>query len=197
MEPQFQKTFIPKKPIASAAPVSTRQAVKKKKNFFGFISLIAFFAALLVAGGVFGYQQLIGRQMVAMKEELSRAVAELQDNFLARMITLDNRLKSAKEILSKHTATTPLFALIGQLTLPSVQFTEFTFAGDPNGTMNIDMRGTAPTYAAVALQSDIFAESPHLISPIFYDIGVNENGRIIFGFRAQVRTQSLLFSQTQ
>lgn len=198
MEPQFQNTFIPKKPgsaVGTGIPTLNREVRRPKHhNVFVSISFLIFLVVALIAGAVFGYQQYLLRQIQVVKAGIERDIIAMQDDFLDRMLILDSRLKSAKEILSTHVVATPIFSIIQELTLPSVQFTEFAYDHQPNG-VTLNLKGRAVNYAAVTLQSDLFAESPYFVDPIFYDLDADDSGRVEFAFRTQIHPDFITYDQ--
>lgn len=71
MEPKFQSSFIPKKPVVDSPKVFV--PVEKERNIFSIIASIIFVITLLVAGGVFGYKYYLDKQIADADIALNEA----------------------------------------------------------------------------------------------------------------------------
>ncbi|MEK7187122.1 MAG: hypothetical protein AAB690_02395, partial [Patescibacteria group bacterium] len=86
------------------------------------------------------------------------------------------------------------FDFLESSTLKSVRFTDFSYGTSPAG-VELVMKGQARSYAAVALQSDLFTKSSHFKNPVFSDLGLDESGNIIFTFRAIVNPNLISYQK--
>ena len=65
-----------------------------------------------------------------------------------------------------------------------------------NGVAKLDMKGEAKNFSAVALQSDVFAESKELKNPVISDIDLTLGGGVSFNFKSEVDTNSVLYGNS-
>lgn len=179
MEPKFQTSFIPKKPVTTAP---RRQKISS--GLFSLIALILFLAALSLSVGVFLYQQYLVQSIERKSASLERAKAAFEPALIKEMSRLDLRMDSAQEILDKHTALSAFFELLEDTTLKSVQFEDFSYLVGVEGEIRISMVGRALSFAAVALQSDSFGDSIFIREPIFSGLNLDEKGNVVFVFNA-------------
>jgi len=71
MEPKFQTSFIPKKPIISEP--GSRVAVSHSINIFSAIATIVFALTILTSGGVFIYKNILESQILLSDKSLNAA----------------------------------------------------------------------------------------------------------------------------
>ena len=188
MDGKFQTSFIPKKPVVSAA-----RARGPGMSLFMVVSIFIFVVSLALAGLVFAGQKYLGAQLEKDKESF----AEMQDDFDAltveTFVKLDKRIESAKKILGKHIAVLPIFDFLESKTLKNVRLKTVDVSFLENGSASLDIKGEAKNFSAVALQSDVFAESKELKNPIISDIDLTLTGGISFNFKSEVDPSFVLY----
>ena len=180
MEPKFQTSFIPKKPVA----VTPQRKKKSSSGVFSLIALILFLSALASSVGAFLYQQYLVQSIERKEVSLERARSAFEPALIKEMSRLDARMLSAQEILNKHTALSAFFELLESTTLKTVQFDDFGYSVDAEGKMLISMKGKALSFASVALQSDSFGDSTLIQEPIFSGLNLDTKGNVVFDFSA-------------
>jgi len=178
MEPNFQTSFIPKKPIVREHATPPRSV-----GFFTVISVLIVFTVLVATGGLYFYKELVTKNIANMQNALSLARNRFEPAKIAELKVLDKRLAASSEILSKHIAITPIFEALQAVTMKTVQYTEFNydFGGEGNGKILVHLSGVATSYSTLALQSDLFAtKNKNIIDPVFSNLSLNENGQVTF-----------------
>lgn len=193
MEPKFQTSFIPKKPI-SVAPKKRTEG--NPAGIFFLLGLILFLASISTAGGLFLYQQYLIQSIERKSESLERARAAFEPALIKEMNRLDVRMKSAQEVLDKHMALSAFFELLEKSTLKSVQFENFNYSVDGEGKINISMRGRALSFSSVALQSDTFGNSTFIKEAIFSDLNLDQSSDVVFNFSAVLDPSLLSYSDS-
>lgn len=192
MEPKFQTSFIPKKPISAAPKSKSGSSV----GIFFLLGLILFLTAISAAGGLFLYQQYLNQSIERKSANLERARGAFEPTLIREMHRLDVRMKSAQEILDKHMALSAFFELLEETTLKSVQFNNFNYSVDSEGKINIALSGNALSFQSVALQSDAFGNSEFIKEAIFSDLNLDHSGNIIFNFSAVLDPSLLSYSDS-
>ena len=178
MENSFQTSFIPKKPITEAPVKATGGG---SVNFF---TVIAVFI-LIVAGGVSGGLYLYKNILVSQKASLSASLLKGRDNFekdtIDELELFDKRASAAKDVLSSHLVLSPMFDLLGSLTIPSIQYTKFEHNTTDSG-FSVKITGVASDYKSIALQADVFngAKGRFFKNVVFSNLIKDKSGSVVF-----------------
>ena len=193
MEPNFQTSFIPKRPVlkesvVSAAPVS----------IFLIISLFVLFTVLISTGGLYFYKGILIKKVADMENTLNLARNRFEASKIFELKAFDKRLIASTDILSKHFTVTPIFDALEKITMKSVRFTKFSYelGADSNSAVSVKMSGVAIGYRSIALQSDLFAKNKNLIDPIFSNLTLNDNGNVVFDLNFSVNPAFVNYKQT-
>jgi len=180
MEPNFQTSFIPKKPIVEERDIKTRSV-----SFFAIISIFILFTVLLATGGLYFYKGVLTTDITKMESDLNLAKNRFEPSKITELQVLDKRLRSASEILSNHMAITPIFQVLSDITMKTVRYTKFSYSigTEKNPKITVKMSGQAVGYRSVALQSDLFAtkdEGKNFIDPVFSNLSLDDKGNVLF-----------------
>ena len=122
MEPNFQTSFIPKKPMVAEHPTSGRSV-----GFLTVISFIILFTVLLATGGLYLYKGVVTKNITKMENDLNLAKNRFEPSKITELQILDRRLKASTEILSNHIAITPVFQALSAITMKTVRYTKFSY----------------------------------------------------------------------
>jgi len=193
MEPNFQTSFIPKKPI-----VHERTAYARPVSFILVASIFILFVVLLATGGLYFYQGIMTKNIANLGNTLTLAQNRFESSEITKLQVLDKRLRASSEVLSKHIAITPIFNALEQLTMKTVRFTKFSYnlGTDKNATVDIQMSGIAIGYSSIALQSDLLATNKNLIDPVFSNLTLDNSGNVVFDLRFSVNPSFVNYKQT-
>lgn len=184
MEPKFQNTFIPKRPVStSGSKVTAAQAGRKKRSFFGMLMTLLFVLTLIAAAAVFGYTFMLESDIAESDALLQEAVESLEPDLVRELAIADAQLKLAEGMLRDHLVPSRFFTRLEEITLQDVQFTQFSYEAEPGDGPIIIMSGFAPDYETVALQSDVFARDEGVAASLFSDLSEpeGEEGETVTG----------------
>ncbi len=156
------------------------------------VSGIIFLATIFTAAGVFFYNQFLASEIENKSIILDREKGGLDLEIIQEFTKLDKRIESAKEILNQHTSLVPLFELLEKNTLRSVQFDKCQFETGKDGII-LGLDGVADSYAAVALQADVFGADKNIIKPVFSNLGINFEGLVTFTVSAEIDPRLISF----
>ena len=149
MENSFQTSFIPKKPITSGV------ADKAPRSFLLVVAIFFLIISIVGSLGLFIYKNYLTKN----KATLSGSLAVVRDTFekdtIDELSLFDNRTKNAKQILNGHIILSPVFTRLGEVTIPSVQYTSFDYTNE-NNSFVVAIKGSARDYRSIALQADAF-----------------------------------------
>ncbi len=192
MEPRFQTSFIPKKPLSP----DDHRAGRRVVGFFSLGSLIIFISVLALSVGVFLYQQFLLQNINAMKRSLDRARAAFEPSLIAELRRLDTRIETAKKLIGVHVAATPVFHLLELNTLQNVRFSDFSYTATGGDSVSITMKGEARSFSAIALQADLLASRREVKDPVFSNLTPDKGGLVAFSFSGNIDPRVVLYQST-
>ncbi len=178
MENSFQTSFIPKKPITTAAVSTYKSPTSIVTVFFVFLLV----GMGVVSGGLFFYKIYLQNQEKTLSDSLATSSVGFDKSTVDELQLFDKRVTVSKQVLSSHIVMSPMFALLGQLTIPSVQYTKFSQdSNDANG-FTVKLSGAAQDYKSIALQADAFnSDQGHSFkNVVFSNLNKDTNGSITF-----------------
>jgi len=194
MEPNFQTSFIPKKPI-----VKERATAARPVGFILVISILVLFAVLIITAGLYFYKGILTKNIADMENTLTLAKNRFEPSKITELQTLDKRLRAASTILGNHIVVTPIFEALSELTMKTVRYTKFNYtigADNKNSIINVQMSGVAIGYASIALQSDLLAKNKNLKNPIFSNLTLDNNGNVVFDLTFSVDPSFVNYEQS-
>ena len=192
MEGKLQTSFIPKQPLVENRTRSSPGSI----GIFSIIGWFIFIVVIAASVGVFVYEQYITKNIESKNAELSQRVKNFDAATIDHFVRLDSRLQAASIILGNHLAVSTLLSLIAEYTVQSVQFTDFKYSYDDGGKIIISLSGKAPNFASVALQSDTFSTKQYLQNQVFSNLGLDQDGGVLFKFIASVDQATLRYKST-
>lgn len=193
MEQNFQTSFIPKKPIVEDRDVSRRPV-----GLLTIISFFLFFAMVISLGGLYFYKTSLVKSISAMEKDLTIAKNRFEPEKITQLQTLDKRLSASSDILSQHISISPVFEVLGEITMKSVRYTKFSYelGEGSNDNVLIKLSGVATGYRSVALQSDLFSKNKNIIDPVFSNLSLDEKGNVVFELAFSVDPSFVDYTQT-
>ena len=193
MDSKIRSSFIPKKSI-----VTKSSTLKQYRSFniLTFVATAVFVVSLLASGGVFIYERLIKNSIDQKGIELENARQTIDTGLINEFKALDKKLRTAEGLLGRHTAMTLFFDFLESSTLQNVQYNEFGYIFDADGTIIINMEGIARSFNSLTLQSDIFRDSNIILNPVFSNLNLDESGNVQFNVSARIDPSFVLYRNT-
>ncbi|KKT44864.1 MAG: hypothetical protein UW34_C0007G0008 [Parcubacteria group bacterium GW2011_GWA2_44_15] len=182
MDTKFQTSFIPKQALTKGVSHTRPESI----SVFLLISIIVFILSLSALGGLYAYKKVLVNRINEMNNRLVQAKNSFEPDFIEKLSRLNKRIESANIIVASHTALTPIFSLLENITLATVKFDTFTYEFKDNGASSLFMTGQAKNFSSVALQSDIFGYEKYIKNPVFSDLNPDQSGNIVFKFSSTV-----------
>jgi hypothetical protein len=192
MENSFQTSFIPKKLIASNI------SDKEPRNFFSLIAIFILIISVLLSVGLYVYKLYLTKQ----EETLSSSLATTRDSFekstIDELELFDKRTQSAEKILNNHVVLSPMFALLGDITIPAIQYTSFAQDTDDVLGYTVNIKGVALDYRSIALQADMFntTKGSSFKNVLFSDLTKDKNNNITFNLKFNVDPSLLSYGNS-
>lgn len=183
MEPKFQTSFIPKRPVIDAS----RAALPTVKNFniFSLFATVVFTITILVSAGLFGYRLYIINEIVKADKTLDEARSIFEPDTVKDLLDASTRFRTINNLLENHFVVSELLLVLKDLTVKNVAFSDLAYRYN-NKIISLDIKGVSRSYNAIAQQSDIFAESDFFQNQVFSGFSLTENGNIGFKYSANI-----------
>lgn len=191
MDNSFQTSFIPKKPI-----ITNARTTRPPTSIFTVLSFLLLVIMGVSSLGLFLYKNYLIKQ----KEVLSASLSTVRDSFekdtINELELYDKRVSAAKQILGSHIVFSPMFALIGNLTLPTIQYTKFDQKTDTDG-FTVKMSGVSQDYKSIALQADVFntAKGRSFKNVVFSNLTKDKNNNVTFDISFNVDPDLLSYEK--
>ena len=167
----FQTSFIPKKALAEE-----RAPVVRHTSILSVVAVIVFIGSIAAAGGAYFYKQSLTKQLADMDSQLAAARNSFEPSLITKLKVLDTRITSAQELLNNHIVVSPIFGVLQDSTLKSVQYTHFSYTTPASLTapITVTMNGKARDYTSIALESDQLALNKNIHNPIFSNLTLDD-----------------------
>lgn len=197
MEPYIPTSFIPKKPIDTAVAPSSSSG----KKSFGLVSLVSTLF-ILATVGAYGVSLFYEKTLETQKQSIEAQLAEARDgigtDFVSDMKALDRRITGVKKLLESHIVVTPIFQALEATTLHSIQYRTFQYEYDRSATseradVKVMLKGSAKSYATLALQSDALVGNSLIKNPVFSGLSIDEKNKVNFDLTFSVPAERLSY----
>lgn len=140
------------------------------------ISIVLFVASSALAVGVFLYSGYLQSSAASKVDQLERAKAAFEPALINELTRLDDRMRTASELLNKHLSPSAFFQTLEQGTIKTIAFNSLDLNASNIEDITINMAGVAASVNAIAVQADLFSKSGALTSPIFSNINRQIDG---------------------
>ncbi|OHA24402.1 MAG: hypothetical protein A3D50_00085 [Candidatus Taylorbacteria bacterium RIFCSPHIGHO2_02_FULL_44_12] len=204
MDPKFQTSFIPKKPISPPGGiVGASSPHRHGGSFFMGLSVIVFIFSLTLAGGGYAWKYYLLSAQETYKEQLAERERQFNIDLIEHLKQVNIKVDLAKQILYNHLAISQIFDIISRLTIENVRFLSLEVSAAPNQTdgLKISMNGYGTSLSAVAFQSDVLGQLEQyglrkvVKNPILSNPTLDPNGTVSFGFSASIDSASLSYQK--
>lgn len=196
MEPQGgQTSFIPKSSLTPRGAPKSSSSV----NLLLAIAVVILIISVVLGGGTFVYKRLLAGEINRPCEETVnrsgeavvscglRATLEREERALDRhtileLQRLDSKLKAARVLLAEHRDILPVFRVLEELTLSTIQYSKFNYVANA-----LNLEGRASNYEDIAVQAQVFAADEGRIGNfVFSDLNLDELGNVVFKLKVSV-----------
>ena len=183
MEPKFQTSFIPKKPLGT----SQGSAIEKiqNTNVFTIAATVIFVVTILISVGLFFYKNIVTNQIAQDQKSITDARATFEPDKIQQLIDANTRIVSIKNLLEKHAIVSRVLTLMQDLTMKKMRFTKLDYQIKDNVPI-VTIAGEVQTYNALAEQQSAFLANEYIKTPIFSDLSLKDNGYVSVSFTAQI-----------
>lgn len=202
MEPKYQTSFIPKKPVTTVGPTRSGGI-----SLLLLVSVIIFLISLGLAGYVFLEKNLLIQKIKENQTTIEANKSGLVSDSITieTLVELNSRINVAKNLLDKHIAVSPVFDFLQKGTLESVRFKNFNFTSSGKdasgvGKMSVQMSGQARDWETIASQADEFGKTDWrkiITEPKISNLSLNPDGSVSFLFSAFIAPEFLVYENSK
>ena len=101
MEPKFQSSFIPKKPIGSSGGTSSASIIRST-NIFSVMATVIFLATVGASVGLFVYKNILTDQITQADKDITANRAAFQPEKIQQLVDANARITASGSLLEKH-----------------------------------------------------------------------------------------------
>ncbi|MBI4067986.1 hypothetical protein HY413_01090 [Candidatus Kaiserbacteria bacterium] len=190
MESNIKSSFIPRDTAETLRP--------RRKRGGGVADLAVLFSIVLVVASValgvsvFLYVKFLQSSLSSKQEQLKRAQASFEPALIGELNRLDDRMRTAEDLLAQHLAPSILLKVLEDLTLNTVSFKSLKYTVGEKSGIALDFTGIARSVNSIALQADLFGKHGVIGSPIFSNINRQPEG-VAFELTAVVNPKDLKY----
>ncbi|MFP4539809.1 MAG: hypothetical protein ACLFNN_02625 [Candidatus Paceibacterota bacterium] len=170
-EENKQPSFIPK------ARGFERSKEKTSYSLFTLTGTSVFVLVLLVSASFFGYEYYLNSKIEQMEEELVPAEELFDSEFIRELNAADLMITSSEELMEKRVAPTEIFFILEDLTAENIYFYDFSYVShkvEEGSQTLVELKAVAPSYEAIAFQSDVFREEEKISDVSVENIHLDE-----------------------
>jgi hypothetical protein len=190
MENSFQTSFIPKKPMVSST------SDKEPRSLLLWIATLLLIISVAASIILFVYKIYLTKQKESSSASLLLARDSFEKDTIDELELFDKRMGAAKVILGSHVVFSPMFALLGEITIPTVQYTNFS-QQTSNKESIINLQGLARDYRSIALQANEFnsVKGRSFSNVLFSNLTKDKNNNISFDLKFNVEPDLLSYTK--
>lgn len=186
---QTPSSFIPRETGGAGSARKARGLL----DLMVLLGFVLFVASGALGAGVFLYEQYLTQSTASKTSQLERASAAFEPALIQELARLDDRMRSAQDILGRHIAPSVFFRMLEGTTIQTVSFRSLTLEGADLQRIAISMDGIADSVNAIALQADVFSKVGVITNPIFSNIDRRADG-VHFSMSAFVSPTALRYA---
>lgn len=193
MDRDAKLSFIPKKPLARSDFLQSRPL-----SLFLTLSFSLLVITAATYGGLYFYTDALKKGISDKKATLEDTRKKFDLSIIEKAKAFKTQIETAQGLIDGHIALSSLFDFLGAATLKSVGYDTFQYL-NKDGKTEISLDGKAPNYASVALQRDALlleVEKKNLASVSVGNYKLDENGNVVFGWRASFSPTAFLYKNT-
>lgn len=186
-------SFIPKGSLVREDSFLER---RRPKSVIGFIAGIFFVVSTGSYAALYYLNDSLNQTIATKRGEIQKAKEEFNNaSEVGEARIFRARADLARELLNKHRVTSPVFTFLFDNTTESIMYEKFSFIVKPEGATLV-LSGEAPSYAALAYQSDVLKLKERELSKFsIRDISLTKFGTIMFTLELVFRPDYLLYTK--
>lgn len=151
--------------------------------------------ALAVYGGFFLFNKSLKTQLGEIQNQIEELNKKRDSDFEKKVVSLEKGLDGLKIILKNHVYWSNLFSDLEKLTVPSVSFSDLQGSIRADGSIDITLNGSAPSYTYLAKQMVGFGQEKLVSNIEVNGIKLGTEGGVMFALNINFLKDTLLLKQ--
>lgn len=190
MKEKKQNSFIPK----------ARSSASSEESFynpFTVTGISIFSIVILVSAIFFFYGMYLDYQIEETEKNLVDVDEIFKPEFVQDLIIANARIRASEKSLEERVAPTVIFEVLEELTSESIYFDNFNYRSHKvNGEDKtvVVLNGIAPTFNALAFQTDVFKEEEKVNEVLVRNIRLVD-GLILFNATLSFEEEVILYKE--
>jgi len=166
--------------------------------------MIVLAAAVLGAGGLYGYVYYLQGKFESQQNALSGEYAKFDDAKFGVVQSADEQLRAARYLLDRHTSPSKIFAALEDNTKESVQYTNFSYERRASGNVTLNIEGVTSEFGKVSLQWTQYLRDQVLAEVVMTKIALdpakadaeeaNPNAEVGFSLAANILAENIPYT---
>ncbi len=181
MDSNVPASFIPKKPLVQPGQVKSGGGT----SYLLIIVVVVFVAVVLTGLAEFVYDNILQGNLTDRQQTLKTDLNQFKPSLVDQLSRLDSRIKTAGLLINKHISVSTLLKGLGDVTLKTLRYTDFSYSTDVAGNMKVSMGGQAQDFASVDLQLANFNSldgQRYFKDVVFSNLSVDKTGAVDVSF---------------
>lgn len=177
--------------------MTSNKKVVHAYNSFTITGVSVFVIVFIVAGFMFAYERYLASIIDKMEEERIDIEEAFSSDLINDLTVADVRVRVSEGLLNDRVAPSIIFALLSNYTSENVYFDNFFYRShqvEEDGFTNVRLQGIAPTFNAVAYQSDVFKGIEGVANVTVRNIRLIE-GRVAFEALLSFEKREVLYAK--
>lgn len=214
MEPKFQTSFIPKRPMGGGlgnlgsvssvgGTIPRAPSARPGLSIFLTLAVLLFILSIAAVGGAYFWKQHLISTQAKLKTDLKAQEDKFELSQIEDLKAVNVQIDTAKSILAQHLSVTQIFTIISYLTIESVRFLslDVTPPVNPGDDVRLELSGIGANLFSVAFQSKVLAQLENyglrkiVKNPILSNPTLNPNNSVSFSFSASIAPDSISYEK--
>lgn len=200
MEPKFQTSFIPKKPVLTPVSGAMPRIAPQTRSVFMSLAVLLFVLALLSVAGAYGWKYYLTQAQDDFKLDLANREKQFNIDQIEQLKQINVQIDTAKDLVNNHISASELFNIVSRFTIEKVRFSSLQLSIDKS-SITVDLKGEGTSLSALAFQSDVLGALDQydlrgiVKNPIMSGVTKQLDGKYSFGMTTEIENKALLYSK--
>jgi hypothetical protein len=173
------------------AILSLAEKISSRANLWLWLSVGLLLLVVLVSLGLWGYRLNLEKKSTSLSGQIEQLESKRDLELEAEFSRLNSTIENLKKIFAKRIYPSKVLALLEELTLPQVQFTDLSIDFIQS---TFDLKARAVDYDVIAKQVVVFESDERVKSISFSQVNMDEEGGVSSDFSIEL-SPSFLLSQ--
>ncbi len=176
------------KPL-TGLPSTLLNRLTARANLWMMLALIFLVLVVLIYFGLWGYKNSLTEKEKSLERKFEELTGQRNLELEANFMELKENIESFKKFLENRLYSSNLFKILEELTLPQVQFVDFS--ADLSRAI-LELKAETINYQTLAKQVVAFEEDERIKKVEFSEVELEDSGRVSSDLRIELNPDFLL-----